>query len=222
MEVLHAAALPEAFLTAYDAIFLQGGLQPGQWCLIRAVSSGVGIAACQLVRALGAYCIGTSRSGHKLAALAKHGLHVGVVDGQEPLPEAVRRATEGRGAAVVLDLLGGGHLEENLESLAPGGTLLLVGLLAGARDTLDLGRLMQLRGRIAGTVMRSRPLEEKIALARIFEQRLLPLFERAALVPVLDSVLGLEDVAEAHRRMERNEHLGKIVLRVGGGGKTPS
>jgi NADPH:quinone reductase len=215
MELTAAAGIPEVFLTAYDALFLQGGLQPGRWCLIRAVTSGVGIAACQLARALGARSIGTSRSLDRLEAVARWGLDAGVADGREALPEAVRRITGGAGAAVVLDLLGGEHFDENLQSLSPGGAIVGVGLLAGTHAELDLARLMRLRARVVGTVMRSRPLEEKIALARLFEERLLSLFERGLLRPFVDAVLPLERAAEAHLRMERNEHLGKIVLQVG-------
>jgi len=113
-----------------------------------------------------------------------------------------------------MDLLGGQHLNECIQSVALGGTVVIVGLMGGSRAELDLWGLMRARARIIGTVLRSRPLEEKIALARQFEERLVPLFERGLLTPFVDSVLPLEQAAEAHRRMERNEHLGKIVLRL--------
>jgi putative PIG3 family NAD(P)H quinone oxidoreductase len=212
LDLVEAAALPEAFLTAYDALWLQGRLQPGQWCLIRPATSGVGMAACQLARALGARSIGTSRSAERLDKVRRQGLDVAVVEGQERLPDAVKRATGGRGVAAVLDMLGGGCLDEHLQCLGSGGTLIVIGLLAGARDALELGRLMTRRLRIAGSVLRSRPIEEKIELARRFEDRLVPLFESRALAPFVDAILPLERAAEAHRRMESNEHLGKIVL----------
>jgi putative PIG3 family NAD(P)H quinone oxidoreductase len=217
LDLVQAAGVPEVFLTAYDGLFLQGGLQAGGWCLIRPATAGVGIAACQMARALGARSIGTSRSAQRLERVRSWGLDAALVEGQQPVADAVKQATAGRGAAVVLDMLGGGALDENLQSLASGGTLVVIGLLAGARDALELGRLMTRRLKVAGSVMRSRPLEEKITLARLFEERIVPLFEARALSPFVDAVLPLEQAAEAHRRMEGNEHLGKIVLEVAAG-----
>lgn len=207
LSLVEAAAIPEAFLTAWDALFLQAGLGLGETLLIHAVGSGVGTAAVQLAKQAGARTIGTSRSPEKLARCREFGLERGIV------------ATEGRfatevpgGAAVILDLVGAAYAEENVRALANQGRWVLVGLVGGAKAELPLGLLLGKRGTLIGTVLRSRPLEEKAALARRFAREIAPLFETGALRPVIDSVLPMADVAEAHRRLESNATFGKIVL----------
>lgn len=214
MNLVDAAGVPEVFVTAYDALWVQAGLQPGMWCLIRPATSGVGIAACQLARALGARSIGTSRSAERLEAMRRWGLDEGLVDAGPDLPDAVKRITGGAGVAAVLDMLGAGCTEAHLQCLALRGTVVVIGLMAGSHDSIHLGMLLARRARVVGTVLRSRPLEEKIQCARIFEERLLPLFARGALKPFVDIALPLDQAAEAHRRMENGQHLGKIVLKV--------
>jgi len=206
-----AAAVPEAFITAHDAIVGQAGLAGGECLLVHAVGSGVGTAAVQLGRALGAFVVGTARTPEKLARARPLGLDAGVVAEGGRFADAVRALAE---PAVVLELVGGGYVDEDLRCLRPLGRIVLVGLLAGARHELDLGLVLRKRARIFGTVLRSRPLEEKLAAMRAFEDRVVPLLARGKLAPVIDAVMPLDDAARAHERMASNEGFGKIVLRV--------
>ncbi|MEX0729725.1 MAG: NAD(P)H-quinone oxidoreductase [Aquisalimonadaceae bacterium] len=212
MDMARAAALPEAFLTAYRAIFLEGGLQAGQWCLIRAATSGIGLAAAQLVKAFAGHTIGTSRSAERLEKIKANGLDVALVDGQQPLAESVREVTGG-GAHVILDLVGGkGNLNENLKALRPEGTQVVVGIMAGPKDEIDIWQLLLRRLTLRAMTMRSLPLERRIGLARMFEDRLLGFFENGILAPVVDTVLPFEEAVQAHTLMEAGSHTGKIVL----------
>jgi NADPH2:quinone reductase len=211
----HAAAIPEAFLTAYDALFAQAELAAGESALIHAVASGVGTAALQLVRLAGARPIGTSRSEGKLARCASLGLTDGILVEKDTsyFAGAVRDRSGGPGADVILDLVGAPYLKENLDAIAPKGRMVMVGLLGGAAAELSLAKLLHKRVRIFGTVLRARPLEEKAALAQAFGRRIAPFFgEKGPLLPVVDSIVPMAQVAEAHRRMENDDTFGKIVL----------
>lgn len=212
MEWPIAAAIPEAFLTAFDALILQAELKPGEWVLIHAVGSGVGTAALQIAKMLGARVIGTSRSGDKLSRCSALGLDAGLALKEPLFAEEVRSLTGGAGADVVLDLVGGSYLEENVAAMAPKGRQIVVGLMAGNFATLPLGLLLARRLTVRGTVLRSRPLEEKIALAQAFERQMLPQFEAGRLRPVIDTILPAGDVRRAHERLEANATFGKIVL----------
>jgi NADPH:quinone reductase len=209
-----AGAIPEAGLTAHDALFTIGGLRPGAAVLIHAVGSGVATAALQIARAAGATTIGTSRTPDKLAKAKALGLDHGILVGKEEprFADEVRRAGGGRGAALILDFVGAPYAAENLASLAPGGRIVVIGTMAGPKATVDLGLLMRARGAIVGTVLRPRPLEEKIAATQAFARDVLPLVASGRVKPVVDEVLPAERAREAHERMERNESFGKIVL----------
>jgi len=212
MEFTQAAAIPEAFLTAYRGIFLEGGLQTGQWCLIRAATSGIGIAGIQLVRALGGHCVGTSRSAERLDKVRQYGLDAGIVDGDRPLADAIREIRP-QGMDVILDLVGGGgQLDDNLKALRAEGVQVVIGLMAGPKDSINLGNLLFRRLTLRAMTMRSLPLERRIAFARLFEERLLELFEIGTLTPVLDTVLPFDEAVRAHELMESGQHTGKIVL----------
>ncbi|HVE86546.1 MAG TPA: NAD(P)H-quinone oxidoreductase [Myxococcales bacterium] len=209
-----AAAIPEAFMTAWDAMVLQGGLSGAQHVLIHAVASGVGTAGCQLAAAAGANVVGTSRTADKLERCQKelrlaHGI---AVPGGPTFADAVKEATGGHGADVVLDLAGGEYLPETVEAAAYQGRIILVGLLAGPSAEVPLGRVLQKRLTLRGTTLRSRPLEEKIQVAQRFEREVLPLFQRGALKPVVDAVHPVSQVAAAFERMASNQSFGKIVL----------
>ena len=206
-----AAAVPEAFITAHDAIVGQAGLAGGESLLVHAVGSGVGTAAVQLGRALGAFVIGTARTAEKLERARPLGLDAGVVAEGGRFADAVRKIAE---PAVVLELVGGGYLAEDLRCLRTLGRIVLVGLLAGRRHEVDLDLVLTRRARILGTVLRSRPLEEKLAVMRVFEEQVVPLLARGKLEPVIDTVMSLDQAAAAHERMASNEGFGKIVLRV--------
>lgn len=208
-----AAAIPEVFITAYDALFVQAGVGLGTTVLVHAVGSGVGTAATQLLRAAGARSLGTARTASKLEACKAYGLDVGILVRDGHFTDEVRKHTDGRGVDVILDAVGGQYLGENVESLAPQGMMVMLGLMGGAMGELPLGQVLARRLTVRGSVMRARPLEEKIATAQGFRRAVMPLFAAGALRPVVDAVLPMGDVAEAHARMERNETLGKIVLR---------
>jgi len=207
-----AAAIPEAFLTAYDALFRQLDLKMGERLLIHAVGSGVGTAAVQLARAAGATTIGTSRTAAKLRRAAELGLEVGIDTSREDFAEAVNQATYGSGVHAVLDLVGGTLLEASLRVVALRGRVIVVGTTAGSKAEIDLGVLLRRRIHLIGTVLRSRPLEEKIALAREFSGSVIPLLSSGRIKPVIDSVLQFSDIRKAHERMEKNDTFGKIVL----------
>jgi putative PIG3 family NAD(P)H quinone oxidoreductase len=209
-----AAAVPEAFMTAWDAVVTQAHLAAGEVLLVNAVGSGVGTAGVQIARAIGARIVGTSRSADKLRRARDLGLAEGVVvDGSAFASEVLAR-TGGRGADVVLELVGGGYIAEDLACLAPEGRIVVVGTMAGTGAQVDLSVLMRKRAEIRGTVLRARPLEEKILTARALGRHVVPLFESGALQPVVDRVLPLEQAADAHRAMHASDTFGKIVLEV--------
>ncbi|HYD42467.1 MAG TPA: NAD(P)H-quinone oxidoreductase [Anaeromyxobacter sp.] len=212
-----AAALPEAGITAHDALFTLGGLRPGMPVLVHAVGSGVATMALQLARAAGATVIGTSRTAAKLERARALGLDHGIlVQGDPPrFAEEVRAKTNGAGTPLVLEFVGAPYLSEDLAALAGGGRVVVIGTMGGAKAQVDLGLALRARATIVGTVLRPRPLEEKIAATRAFARDVLPLVEAGRVKPVVDVVVPLAHVREAHERMERNETFGKLVLDLG-------
>jgi putative PIG3 family NAD(P)H quinone oxidoreductase len=206
-----AAAIPEAFLTAYDALFNQLEMQVGERLLIHAVGSGVGTAALQLAIVAGLDVIGTSRSADKLTRARELGLDKGVETANEDWPSRVE-ALSPKGIHGVLDLVSGPYVAGNLRVVASRGRIVVVGLTAGAQTPIDLGMVLRKRIKIMGTVLRSRPIEEKIALARDFADRILPRFNDKTLRPVVDSVISFDEIRKAHDMMEGNATFGKIVL----------
>jgi NADPH:quinone reductase-like Zn-dependent oxidoreductase len=213
LELIEAAAIPEVFITAWDAMFRQATVSAGSVVLIHAAASGVGTAAAQLVRRSGAIPIGTGRSAAKLAQVPQ--LEAAIVVDREPpsFAEEVRARSGGRGGDVILDGVGGAYLGENVRALAMRGTLVVIGLLGGARAELALGELLGKRATVRGTVLRSRPRPEKIELARAFEAEVLPGFVRGELRPHVERVLPMHEAREAHALLEANAVVGKIVLR---------
>ena len=208
---LEAGAIPEVYMTAYDAAFRQAGLKSGETLLVHAVGSGVGTAALQLARRAGARVIGTSRTQAKLERAAEMGLDLGL-DGDGDWPRAVKDATDGRGADVIFDLVGGPYLAGNQAAIATGGRHVVVGVPGGVEAAIDLRLLMVRRAQMIGTVLRARPVEEKAALAREFEDEVLPGFADGSLRPVVDGIFSVDEAADAHRRMEANRNFGKIML----------
>lgn len=213
MPFTSAAAIPEAFLTAYRAAFLEGGLAPGQWCLVRGATSGVGQAALKLIRVLGARSIATSRRQERLDGLSDIGFDVGFVDGESGVADAVQAHTGG--AHVVLDFVGGSVLADNLAALRPEGTQVMIGLMGGTRAEINLGAMLMRRLKLVAMTMRSQPLERKIELAQVFNDRLAPLFRAGRLWPNVDRVFDFGAVVDAHKYMESGNHAGKVVLSLG-------
>lgn len=208
-----AAAIPEAFITAHDAVFTQSGLAAGETLLIHAVGSGVGLAALQMAKAAGAQVIGTSRTVDKLGRCEKFGLDVGILADEDPdLSKAVADATEGRGADVICDLVGASYFEENLASAALKGRIILVGLTGGATAEFNLGLALSKRLTIRGTVLRARSIEEKAAATKAFADFALPLFESGNIRATVDKVFPAEKVREAYRYLASNASFGKVVL----------
>ena len=211
-----AGALPEVFITAWDALVLQGGLREGGTALVHAGASGVGTAAIQLCGMLGATVVVTASAG-KVARCLELGADRAVDYASQDWVSVVAEATDGRGADVVLDVIGGDYLDRNADSLAVGGTIMQVGLMGGGKATFGLGKLLSKRARLVGTTLRARSLEEKVALSRAFEDRVVPGFEDGSLQVVVDRRYPLADIAEAHAYMETNASVGKIALDVTAG-----
>jgi NADPH:quinone reductase len=207
-----AGAVPEVFLTAYDALFRQLDVQMGDRLLIHAVGSGVGTAALQLARAASVRTLGTSRTAAKLRQALELGLDVAIDSSSGAWRERVEEETAGEGVNAVLDLIGGGFVEDDLRVLAPRGRAIVVGTVAGSSATVDLGLLLRKRLHLLGTVLRSRPLEEKIVLAREFSDSVLPLLSSGRVRAVVDRCYPFDEIHRAHAQMEANDSFGKIVL----------
>ncbi|MBV8486664.1 MAG: NAD(P)H-quinone oxidoreductase [Planctomycetaceae bacterium] len=207
-----AAAIPEAFLTAHDALITLGGLAPGERVLIHAAGSGVGTAAVQLARAMSCKIFGTSRTAAKLEKTRELGLDVAIDTSRDAFDEIIRQQTAGEGVQVVLDLIGAAVLEGNLKALARGGRLVCVGLLGGRKATLDLNLVLARRLTLVGTTLRSRPLEEKISATRLFARQVIPWIESGLVRPIIDSVFPVAEIRAAWARMGSNESFGKIVV----------
>jgi putative PIG3 family NAD(P)H quinone oxidoreductase len=208
-----AAAIPEAFLTAYDALFNRLKLRTGETLLIHAVGSGVGTAGLQIARAAGMRVIGTARTAGKLERAKKLGLDVGIDASRGDWAPQVEGAIGADRVHAVLDLVGGNYLDGNLRVLAVLGRIVVVGLTAGATAQFNMGVLLRKRLTIVGTVLRARALEEKIALARDFSERWVPLFDTGRIKPVIDRVFPFSEVRAAHQLMQSNGTFGKIVMR---------
>ena len=208
-----AAAIPEAFLTAYDALFNRLALRIGETLLIHAVGSGVGTAALQIARVAGARVVGTARSAGKLERAKQLGLDFGIDASRGEWAAQVEAAIGAEGVQALVDLAGGNYLEGNMRVLALRGRIVVVGLTAGATAPFNMGVLLRKRLTIVGTSLRGRPLEEKIALAREFSERIVPLFEAGRLKPVVDRVFPFAEIRAGHELMESNKTFGKIVLR---------
>ena len=206
-----AGAVPEVFVTAYDALVLQGGLTAGGWALVHAGASGVGTAGIQLAKAVGARVIVTCSAG-KVDACRQLGADVVVDYGSDDFVAAARDATGGPGVDVILDTVGGDYCERNLKACRIGGRIIQVGVMGGGNADVPVGLLLQRRIHWIGTVLRGRPVEEKIAVSRRCEHDLVPLFESGALRPVIDSTYSLDDVAAAHEYVASNANVGKVLL----------
>jgi len=216
LDWVQAGAMPETFITAHDALFTRAGLHMGERVLVHAAASGVGTAAIQLGHASGATVYGTSRTADKLERIRdlNLGLDASVAVGDTPanFVEAVQDWTAGAGVDVILDLVGGNYFSADLEALASRGRLICVGTMAGAKSEIDLGLIMRKRAAIIGTMLRGRSIEEKAEATRLFASSVLPLVSRGAIRPVIDRVYPVDEIREAHERMESNASFGKIVL----------
>jgi len=212
-----AGAIPEVFMTAWDALVVQGGLTSGRWALVHAGGSGVGTAGIQLAKAIGAHIAVTCSNGKAEACRALGAdlvLERSPADWPAALTAGLTERGRGDGVDVVLDVIGGDEVNRNLAAVRQKGRIVQVGLMGGGRTDVDLGLLLSKRVRWTGTVLRARPLEEKVTLARRFAEEVLPMFTSGALRPVIDRRFLLAEVAAAHERMEADANVGKLLLDV--------
>ena len=216
LSLVDAAAVPEAFLTVHLTVFRLAALASGGSALVHGGGSGIGTAAIQMVKATGGRVIVTAGSAAKCRRCIELGADRAVDYRTEDFCAAALEATDGRGVDVVLDSIGAPYLERNLASLSVGGRLVLIALMGGARVEADLATLMKKRLSLIGSTLRARPVHEKAALVASFGERFLPMLADGRLRPVIDRVLPIERVAEAHRAMAASEHFGKIVLTLAG------
>jgi putative PIG3 family NAD(P)H quinone oxidoreductase len=209
-----AAAVPEVFLTVFLNLFQLAGFADGEAALVHGGGSGIGTAAIQLVKAAGGAIIVTAGSDEKCQRCRELGADVAVNYRSGDFVKEAKAATGGRGVDVVLDSIGAAYLERNLAALRTGGCLILIGLMGGARAEVNLATLLMRRLHVIGSTLRARPVEEKTELTDAFCRRFDDALAQGRVRPVLDCVLPLERVAEAHRVMKASQHFGKIVLRV--------
>ena len=205
-----AAAIPEVFLTAWDALVVQGGLTSGRWALVHAGASGVGTAGIQIAKAIGARIVVTCSAG-KVDACRALGADVVLERSPADWSGALAERVPG-GVDVVLDVIGGEETDRNLKAVRMDGTIVQVGLMGGGNATVSVGLILAKRITWIGTTLRARPVERKLALSQRFIDEVLPLFDSAELRPVIDSRYALDDIADAHRHMEANANVGKILI----------
>lgn len=210
LDFVQAAGIPEVFMTAHDALFTQAGLQMGERVLIHAAGSGVGTAAIQLAHATGATVYGTSRTVEKLERARPLGLDVGLSD--QDFAAEVQRLTDGTGVNVVLDFVGATYLQQNLEALATWGRIVFLATMGGTQANINLGMLMGKRASLKGVTLRTRTLEEKMAVTRRFAAHVLPLLANGKVKPIIERVYPLEQIGQAHAEMGENRNFGKLVV----------
>lgn len=212
VDLVTAAALPEAMCTVWSNVFMTAGLQPGETLLVHGGAGGIGTAAIQLGRAVGATVAVTAGSAEKLERCRDLGASVLVNYRTGDFVAEVRDASDDRGADVVLDLIGAKYLSRNIDVLAQGGRLVVIGLQGGRRAELDLSTLMAKRAAVIATTLRARTAAEKTTIVAAVREHVWPLIEAGHVRPVVDRVLPMSEAAEAHRVVEAGEHVGKVLL----------
>ncbi len=214
LSVEEAGGIPETYFTVWTNVFERGRLQPGETLLVHGGTSGIGTTAIQLATAFGARVIATAGTDEKCAACTRLGAEVAVNYRKDDFVQAVKDATGGRGADVILDMVGGSYIPRNHEAAAQDGRIVQIAFLQGSKAEVDFRRLMLKRLTHTGSTLRARTVPEKAAIARVLEERVLPLLAEGRCRPVMDSTYPLDAVADAHRRMDGGEHVGKIILTV--------
>jgi NADPH2:quinone reductase len=214
VSMIEAAAIPETYFTVWHNVFQRGALKAGETLLVHGGSSGIGTAAIQLAKAMGARVIATAGSPEKCAACRKLGADVAIDYKSEDFVAATKAATDGKGADLILDMVGGDYIDRNYEAAAVEGRIVQIAFQGSSKATVDFRRIMLKRLTHTGSVLRSRPVEDKAAIARAVENTAMPLVAAGKAKPVIDSTFPLPQAAEAHRRMESSAHIGKIVLTV--------
>jgi NADPH2:quinone reductase len=212
LSLIEAAAVPETFFTVWYNAFERGRLAAGETALIHGGTSGIGTTAIQLAKAFGARAIATAGTPEKCEACRKLGAEVAINYKTEDFVEATKKATGGRGADLVLDIIGGDYIERNYEAAAVEGRILQIAFQSSPRATVDFRRLMLKRLTHTGSTLRARAVADKAAIARAIEAKVLPLIAAGRVKPVIDSTFALREAAAAHARMDSSQHIGKIVL----------
>jgi putative PIG3 family NAD(P)H quinone oxidoreductase len=208
------AAVPEAWLTAFLNLFIEGQLAAGEAVLIHAGASGVGTAAIQMARAAGAVVYATAGSFDKLEACRRLGATLAVDYKHQDFAVEIKAHSGGRGVDLILDPVGAAYLSRNLEVLAAGGRLVTIGLMGGLRAEIDLGKVLGRSLRLIGSRLRHRPVAEKIRITRLFEERFWPQLADGRLVPVIDRVFPITEVEAAHAYVRENRNIGKVILEI--------
>lgn len=208
----HAAALPETACTVYSNVFLGARLKAGETLLVHGGGSGIGTMAIQLAKQAGATVAVTAGSAEKLKSCRELGADITVNYRDEDFVQVVKEATEGRGADVILDIIGAKYLDRNIDVLAPDGRIANIGMQGGRKAELDMGKLMVKRGTLSCTTLRSRPLDQKAAIVSAVREHVWPLVEAGAIRPVVYRELPFAEAAEAHRIIAASTHTGKVLL----------
>jgi putative PIG3 family NAD(P)H quinone oxidoreductase len=214
IDLVTAAGLPEVFCTVWSNVFMIAALQPGETLLVHGGGSGIGTAAIQLARSIGATVAVTAGSYGKLERCAELGASILINYRDSDFATQVTEATGGRGANVILDIVGAKYLAQNVAALARNGRLVVIGLMGGRTAELDLAALMGKRAAVIGTTLRARPEDEKATIVAAVREHVWPLIEAGDVRPIVDTVLPITEAAEAHRRIEASEHIGKVILRL--------
>ncbi|GIT60917.1 MAG: NAD(P)H quinone oxidoreductase [Gammaproteobacteria bacterium] len=209
-----AAALPEVFATAYFNLYMEANLLEGEKTLIHAGASGVGTAAIQICKAKGNPCFVTAGTKEKISRCMELGAEGGTVRNEENFADAVAKWTDNNGVQVILDPVGANYLEDNMKSLTLEGRLVMIGLMGGAKTSINLGLLMMKRLRIIGSTLRAQPIPKKTEIMNNLNENIWPLLESGDIKPIIDTVIPIEEVDKAHELMESNQTFGKVILKV--------
>ena len=209
-----AAALPEVFATAYFNLYMEANLSEGEKALIHAGASGVGTAAIQICKAKGNPCFVTAGTKEKISRCMELGAEGGTVRNEENFADAVAKWTDNNGVQVILDPVGANYLEDNMKSLTLEGRLVMIGLMGGAKTSINLGLLMMKRLRIIGSTLRAQPIPKKTEIMNNLNENIWPLLESGDIKPIIDTVIPIEEVDKAHKLMESNQTFGKVILKV--------
>ena len=209
-----AAALPEVFATAYFNLYMEANLSEGEKTLIHAGASGVGTAAIQICKAKGNPCFVTAGTKEKISRCMELGAEGGTVRNEENFADAVAKWTDNNGVQVILDPVGANYLEDNMKSLTLEGRLVMIGLMGGAKTSINLGLLMMKRLRIIGSTLRAQPIPKKTEIMNDLNENIWPLLESGDIKPIIDTVIPIEEVDKAHELMESNQTFGKVILKV--------
>ena len=214
LDFVQAASLPETYFTVWSNVFDRGALKPGETFLVQGGSSGIGVAAIQMVHALGHRVFATAGTPEKCAACEKLGAERAINYRTEDFVEVVKSLTKGKGVDVILDMVAGDYVPREMKALADDGRIVLIAFLGGSKATLDFNEILRRRLVLTGSTLRPRSVEFKAAIAQALREKVWPLLEAGRMKPVIHATFPLAEAAKAHAMLEAGEHIGKIVLTV--------